>query len=151
MEYYITLKRFKELKIELEHLRKEGRIEISERLKRAKELGDLSENSEYLDAKDAQSKLEFRIFELDNILRNASIIKKKSGNGVVSVGSTVKIKREGSIFSYTIVGSTEAKPEDNLLSNESPLGKAFLNKKTGDMVEIQTPDGIIKCKIIKVE
>lgn len=151
MQYHLTKERLNELKTELERLKKEGRQEIAERLKRAKELGDLSENSEYSDAKDSQAKLEGRIFELDNILRNVSIIKKRAGNEVVHIGSTIEVEKDGKRFIYTIVGSQEAKPEANLLSNESPLGKAFLNKKAGDAVEVQVPRGAAKYKIIKVE
>ncbi|MEE8131695.1 MAG: transcription elongation factor GreA [Candidatus Paceibacterota bacterium] len=150
MKHYLTPERLKELKTELERMKKDARLDIAERLKRAKELGDLSENSEYSDAKDAQARVESRIFELENILRNASIIRKKVGNEVVHIGSTIEVKREGKRFTYTIVGSQEAKPEDSLVSNESPLGKAFLDKRTGDTVEVQTPSGIVKCKIVKI-
>ncbi|HDH31641.1 MAG TPA: transcription elongation factor GreA [Candidatus Wolfebacteria bacterium] len=150
MKHYLTIERLKELKIELERLKKDARLEIAERLKHAKELGDLSENSEYSDAKDTQAKVESRIFELEDILRNTSIIKKKVGQEIVHIGSTIEIKRDGKRFTYTIVGSQEARPEANLVSNESPLGNAFLDKKAGDTVEIQTPNGIVKCEIIKI-
>ncbi len=151
MKYYLTQDRLKELKTELERLKKEARLEIAEKLKRAKEFGDLSENSEYSDAKDAQAKVETRIFELEDILRNAAIIKKIAGNETIHIGSTIEIRRDGKNFMYTIVGSQEAKPEENLVSNESPLGKAFLGKKVGDVVEVQTPGGSVKCKIVKAE
>ncbi|MEK7636029.1 MAG: transcription elongation factor GreA [Patescibacteria group bacterium] len=150
MKYYITKERFEELKTELERLKKEERSEIAERLKRAKEYGDLSENSEYTAAKDEQARLEGQIIELENVLRNSEIIKKTSGKGVIQIGSTIEIKRKDKIFKYTIVGSQEANPESNFISNESPLGRAFLDKKAGDIVKIETPGGTVEYKIMKI-
>ena len=151
MKYYVTKERFDELKAELERLKKEERNEIAERLKRAKEYGDLSENSEYTAAKDEQARLESQIIEMENIIRNSEIIKKTSGKGIVQIGSTIEIKRKDKTFKYTIVGSQEANPESNLISNESPLGRSFLDKKAGDIVKIETPGGIVEYKIIKIE
>jgi transcription elongation factor GreA len=151
MQYHLTKEGLNELKKELEYFKKEGRMEIAERLKRAKEDGDLSENSEYADAKEAQSKLESRIFELEKIIRNAILIKKSAKKDVVSIGSTIEVQKGLKTFRYTIVGSREAKPEANLISNESPLGKAFLGEKIGDIVEINTPSGKAKYKIVKIE
>lgn len=154
MQHHLTKKGLEELKEELEHLKKGGRREIAERLKQAKEYGDLTENSEYSDAKEAQGKLESRIFELEEIIRNAVLIKvpqKNIENIVINIGSTIEIQKGLKIFRYMIVGSREAKPEANLISNESPLGKAFLGKKVGDMVEINTPSGKTKYKIVKIE
>src|SRR3989344_2711971 len=151
MKYYVTKERLEELKTELERLKKDERSEIAERLKRAKEYGDLSENSEYTAAKDEQTRLESQIIELENILRNSEIIKKTSGKEIVQIGSTIEIKRKDKIFKYTIVGSQEANPESNLISNESPLGMAFLDKKAGDIVKIETPGGIVEYKIIKID
>ncbi|PIU98656.1 transcription elongation factor GreA [Candidatus Wolfebacteria bacterium CG03_land_8_20_14_0_80_40_12] len=151
MQYHLTKEGLEELKKELEYLKKEGRIGIAERLKRAKEYGDLSENSEYTDAKEVQSLLEGRIFELEQIIRNVIIIKKSNQKEKVSIGSTVEVEKSKKIFRYTIVGSKEAKPEENLISNESPLGKAFLNKRLGEIVEIETPAGKTKYKIVKIE
>ena len=126
-------------------------MEIAERLKRAKEYGDLSENSEYSDAKEAQAKLETRIFELEDMIRDSVLIKKSSRKDTVGVGSTIEVQKGFRTFKYTIVGSREAKPEENLISNESPLGKAFLGKRVGDSVEINTPGGKMKYKIVKIE
>lgn len=148
---YLSKESLEELKKELESLKKDGRMEIAERLKRAKEYGDLSENSEYTDAKDAQSKLESQIFELEEIIRSAVLIKKNLRKDTVSIGSTVEVQKGVRIFRYTIVGSREAKPEANLISNESPLGEAFLGKKVEDTVEIETPSGKAKYKITKIE
>ncbi len=151
MVHHLTKEGFEELKRELETLKKEGRAEIAEQLRRAKEYGDLSENSEYADAKEAQSKLESRIFELEEIIRNAVLIRKSQQKDVVNVGSTIEVQRGAKNFKYTIVGSREAKPEANLISNESPLGQAFLGKRAGDTVEIETPNGKAKYKILKIE
>jgi transcription elongation factor GreA len=151
MKYYLTKERLEELKTELERLKKDARAEIAERLKHAKEYGDLSENAEYSAAKDAQAQLESRIVELENIVRNATIIRKSEGGDMVRIGSTIVVKKGIKESKYTIVGSQEAKPEMNLISNESPLGKAFLAKKVGDEAEIQTPGGKVKYKIIKIE
>jgi len=151
MKYYVTKERLEELKTELERLKKDERSEIAERLKRAKEYGDLSENSEYTAAKDEQTRLESQIIELENILRNSEIIKKTGGKEIVQIGSTIEIKRKDKIFKYTIVGSQEANPESNLISNESPLGGAFLDRKAGDIVKIETPGGTVEYKIIKIE
>jgi len=151
MQHHLTKEGLEKLRKEIEYLKKEGRREIAERLKRAKEYGDLSENSEYTDAKEAQGKLESRIFELEEIIRNAVLIKKNLQKDIVGVGSTIEVQKGFKTFRYTIVGSREAKPEANLISNESPLGKAFLGRKIGDIVEINTPSGKTKYKIVKIE
>lgn len=148
--YHLTKERLEELKKELETLKKEGRREITERLKRAKEYGDLSENSEYNDAKESQEKLESRIFELEQTVRNAVLIKKTAQKEKVDIGSTIEAQKSGKNLEYTIVGSKEANPETSLISNESPLGKAFLGKKIGDKIEIDTPNGKVIYKIIKI-
>lgn len=148
---YVTKERLEELKAELEKMKKEDRVEIADRLKRAKEYGDLSENSEYIDAKDAQSKLENAIFELEEMLRNVVIIKKTHEGDSVSIGSTLEAQRDGKMYTFTIVGSSEAKPEANLISNESPLGKSFLGKKAGDVVAVTVPSGAtVKYKVVKI-
>ncbi len=151
MTHYISKESLDDLKKELERLKIEGRMEISERLKRAKEYGDLSENSEYSDAKEAQAKLETSIFELEEMVRDAVLIKKSGKKDKVDIGSTIKVQKGFKTFKYTIVGSREAKPEANLISNESPLGGAFLGKKAGESVEINTPGGKIKYKITDIE
>lgn len=151
MEFYITKERYEELRNELEHLKKEGRIEIAERLKRAKEFGDLSENAEYAEAKEAQSKTEGRIIELENILRNSKIIKKSTGRKIVDLGASIAVEKGGEEFKYTIVGSNEANPEKNMISNESPLGKAFVGKKAGDSVDVETPKGKVHYRIVSIE
>lgn len=151
MNYYLSKEKFEEFKTELERLKKDVRKEVAERLKRAKEFGDLSENAEYSEAKDEQARVESRIFELEDILRNSSIIKKTGGKEIVQIGSAIEVKKGSKILKYIIVGSNEANPEINMISNESPLGKAFLGGKKGDVVEIQTPVGKAKYEIIKIE
>ena len=151
MKHYLTNEGLEKLQAELQKLKKEERVDVAEQLKRAKEYGDLSENSEYADAKEAQAKLESRIFELEEIIRGAVLIKKSQQKNVVSVGSTIEVQKGIKTFKYTIVGSREAKPEANLISNESPLGKAFLDKRVGETVEADTPNGKAKYKITGIE
>lgn len=151
MKEYLTKEGLEKLKSDLKKLKKEGRAEVAERLKKAKEYGDLSENSEYADAKDEQARIESHIFKLENMIRNAILIKKSEIKDIVDIGSTIEVLKKGEKFKYTIVGSNEAKPTANLISNESPLGEAFLGKKIGDIVKIETPSGKIEYKIIKIE
>lgn len=148
---YLTKERLEELKEELADLRGRRRIEVGERLRRAKELGDLSENSEYFEAREEQAQLETRIGELEEIVKNAKIIEKSGSTTTVSVGSTVVVQRaDGKEMTFTIVGSNETKPEAGLISNESPLGSAFLGKRTGDSVTVKTPAGQAEYKILSV-
>lgn len=150
-KYYVTKERLEELKEELQDLKIAKRQEVAERLKRAKEFGDLSENSEYSEAREEQSRVETRIFELDELLKRAEIIKKSGASDRVEVGSTVTAKTNGKAVTYTIVGSNEAKPEEGKISNESPIGKAFLGARVGDKVDIRTPRGITSYQITKIE
>lgn len=151
MEYYLTSERLEALKVELNQLKNEKRVEVAERLKRAKELGDLSENAEYAEAKDEQSQVEARIYELEEMVRNAKVITKSVDTDKVRIGSTIEVAKDGQKLKFTIVGSNEARPEANLISNESPLGKAFMNKKAGDGVKVQTPAGEAVYKILSIE
>lgn len=152
-DYYLTIERLEELKKELVALKTIRRREVAERLQRAKELGDLSENAEYAEAREEQNTVESRIFELDDMIKNALIIKHDGiGRGaVVEIGSTVVATRGGKQSRFTIVGSNETKPADGFISNESPLGKVFLGKKTGDRVMVETPGGAVEYTIIKIE
>jgi transcription elongation factor GreA len=132
------------LKDEIEHLSTVKRREVAERIKEAREFGDISENSEYDDAKNEQAMLEARIASLEEKLRSASVIDASElDSNVVRVGSLVSVKDEGSgkSLKYTIVGSTEANPSENRLSNESPVGKGLLGRKKGDTVKVQLPNG----------
>lgn len=148
---YFTKERLEELKKELEFLKTQKRIEIGERLKRAKELGDLSENSEYFEAREEQAQVETQIAELEEMIKHAAIIEKSLSTAVISVGSTVVADRNGQHMKFTIVGSNEAKPEAGLISNESPLGSSFLGKKAGDKVVVHAPSGKIEYSIISIE
>ncbi len=150
-EIYLTKERLEELKNELHELKTKRRQEVAERLKRAKELGDLSENSEYFEAREEQADIENRIFELEEAVKGASIIKKSAGGGTVKIGSTVTAKKDGKEIKYSIVGYNEARPEDGLISNESPIGKALLGKSAGESVTVETPRGKIVYKIVSVE
>ncbi|MDO8515641.1 MAG: transcription elongation factor GreA [bacterium] len=149
--YYLTQERLDELKKELETLKRDRRIEVADQLKRAKEFGDLSENAEYAEAREEQSRIEGRIFELDELLKKAKIITKTSGSDTVEIGSTVKVKKGENILTYTIVGSDESKPEENKISNESPLGRAFLNHRVGDDVSVHTPAGNVMYQVMSIE
>ena len=143
------------LKDEIEHLSTVKRREVAERIKEAREFGDISENSEYDDAKNEQAMLEARIASLEEKLRSASVINASElDSNVVRVGSLVSVKDEGSgkSLKYTIVGSTEANPSENRLSNESPVGKGLLGRKKGDSVKVTLPNGKIReLKITKIE
>src|SRR5439155_9431363 len=138
------------LERELAELRTTGRSEIAERIKYAKDFGDISENAEYDDAKNDQGMLEGRILVLENMLRNAVIIEEGAGNGTVGVGSAVEVKDEFGKQSFTIVGPAEVDVAEGRISMESPVGKALLGHKVGDQVEVQSPGGTRKLKIVKI-
>lgn len=149
---YLSQERYDELKRELEDLRITSRAEIAEQLKHAKEYGDLSENAEYAEAREEQSRIESRISELDEMLKSAVIIQKGTGGDVVSIGSTVTIKRgDGQMIQYTIVGSNETNPAERKISNESPLGRAFLGRRPGENIKVETPSGATEYTITKIE
>lgn len=150
-KHYLTSGRLEDLKKELNELKTTRRIEVADRLKRAKELGDLSENSEYVEAREEQSLVEARIFELEDMLKNAVVITKDGSGKNVQVGSTVVVERDGQSLTFLIVGSNESKPEAGFISNESPLGRSFLNRKAGEKVTIVTPKGEVVYKIVSVE
>jgi transcription elongation factor GreA len=155
----LTPEGLEKLKQEIEYLSTEKRREVAERIKEAREFGDISENSEYDDAKNEQAMLEARIASLEEKLRSASVIDAKDlSNDVVRVGSVVNVKvnvkdeTSGKSLQYTIVGSTEANPGENKLSNESPVGKALLGNKRNDVVNVQLPSGKArKLKITKID
>jgi transcription elongation factor GreA len=148
---YLTQERLDELKQELDSLKSSKRMEVAQRLKQAKEYGDLSENSEYAEAREEQANVEGRIFELEELLKNVEIIAKHSGGTTIAVGATIVVKKGDKTATYNIVGSYEANPLEGKISDESPLGKAFLGKKTGDVVNVTTPGGTVKYEILKIE
>ena len=151
----LTPEGLENLKKEIETLSTDKRREVAERIKEAREFGDISENSEYDDAKNEQAMLEARIASLEDKLRSASVIDSSElDNDIVRVGSLVHVKDDssGKSMKYTIVGSTESNPSENRLSNESPVGKALVGKKRNDDVSVQLPNGKArKLKITKIE
>jgi transcription elongation factor GreA len=151
----LTPQGLEDLKEKIEYLSSERRREVAERIKEAREFGDISENSEYDDAKNEQAMLERQIAELEDKLRSAQVIDETAvTNEVVSVGVTVHVKDQKTDKSvkYKIVGSAEANPSENKLSNESPVGKALLGKKRGELVSVPVPRGPArKLKITKIE
>src|SRR5271170_3907531 len=148
---YLTKERLEELKAELDALKNTKRNEVAQRLKTAKEYGDLSENSEYVEAREEQASVEGRIFELEELMKEAVTIKTGEGGDIVAVGSVVTVKKGEKTMTYTIVGSYEAKPEEGRISDESPLGKAFLKHKVGDSIKIATPGGGVSYDVMKIE
>ena len=149
--HYLSKERLEELTQELDGLKKTRRVEVAERLKRAKDFGDLSENAEYAEAREEQAAVETRIFELEEMLKKVEIIKKTEGGDTVHVGSTVTSKKGDKVMKYTIVGAYEAKPEDGKISDESPLGRAFMKHKVGERVNVTTPGGAVAYEILKIE
>ncbi len=151
MDYYVTPERLEELKVELQELKTKKRIEVAKRLKRAKELGDLSENSEYIEAREEQALVERRIYEVEGMVKNASLIVKPAKNtATVQIGSTIEVEREGKTQKFTIVGSSETRPEAGLISNESPLGRSFLGREAGEHVTVKVPKGETVYTIVKI-
>ncbi|KKS37476.1 MAG: transcription elongation factor GreA [Candidatus Sungbacteria bacterium RIFCSPLOWO2_12_FULL_41_11] len=141
MADYISPEGLEKLKEELNKFKTEERQAIAARLESAKALGDLSENAEYQEAKEAQSLNEARIVELEEMLKDIIVIKKPVGTDFVQIGSQVVTERDGNEEIYTIVGSEEADPVSGKISNESPMGKSFLGKRRGETVEVKTPGG----------
>lgn len=147
----ITKDGLKKLKEELDLLKSTKRKELIERIQRAKELGDLSENADYADAKEEQSFVEGRIQELENLLAKAIVVENNNGNKqMINIGSKIKLTTKNSIVEYTITGFNEADPLKGKISNESPLGRELIGKKLGDEIEITTPKGKIQYKILEI-
>ena len=152
-EFFLTSEGYLELETELNYLKTDKRNEVLNSLKEARALGDLSENAEYDSAREEQGKLEARIKEVEYILEHATIIDDaQTEKDKVTIGSTVSLQYDGDdeIEEYRIVGSQEADPFNNKISNESPIAMAILGKKVGDMAEVDSPNGTYKVKIVKV-
>jgi len=147
---YVSAEGLEKLKQEVSDLKTKKRKEIAVRLEHAKTLGDLSENAEYQEAKEEQSLVESQIAELEEIIRNAVLIAKTHSTDRVSIGSTVRVSSSHGEETYTIVGSEEANPREGKISNESPLGKTFLEHKKGDSVEVKTPGGVVTYSILEI-
>lgn len=153
-EVVLTSEGLKKLEDELEYLRGQKRREIAERIKQALSFGDLSENSEYDEAKNEQAQVEVRIVQLEKILKNAKIIDENEvTTDVVSVGSIVKLFHKGleEEVEYLIVGSTEADPDNFKISNESPVGAALIGRKVGEVVDIEVPIGVVSYEIREIK
>lgn len=148
---YLTQEGLDKLKKELEYLKKEGRIEVAEELKEAISFGDLSENAAYDEAKDNQAAIEGKILDLERLISSAIVIKDSENKGWVQIGSYVTIKQGNDEERYHVVGEEEANPMQGMISFKSPLGSALMNKPKGAEVEIKTPKGSLKYKILKIE
>ena len=148
---YFSKEGLAKLKKELESLKTKKRKEIAGRLEYAKSLGDLSENSEYQEAKESQIMNEAKIAELEDMLRRAVVVEHSASLGQVDIGSQVTVEDAlGKRLNFTIVGANEASPAENKISNESPLGKALLNHKKGETVSAHTPKGVLEYKIVDI-
>ena len=153
-EVILTPEGFEKLKQEIEQLSTVKRREVAERIRIAREFGDIAENAEYDDAKNEQMLLEHRIATLEERLRDARVISKKDiAKDVVSIGSKVKLRDVAAkeTVEYHIVGSAESNPAEHKLSNESPVGKAIIGHKKGETVEVSTPRGALKFKILEIK
>lgn len=152
----VTKEGLKQLQDELTQLKTVNRKEVAERLKEAISYGDLSENSEYQEAKNEQAFVEGRILELEQMIKSAKIIAEKKADTKakeIQIGTTITVRNKtesSDEVEYTIVGSTEANPQERKISNESPVGRAFLGKRKGDTVDVHTPAGNFKYEILKV-
>ncbi len=147
----VTAEGFQKLKDELAYLQSTRRHEIAERLKEAISYGDLSENSEYQEAKEEQAFLEGNIFELEKTIKTVQVAKDDNRKSVVHLGTSCVVKPEGEDqFSMSLVGATEASPFENKFSNESPIGKAIFGAKKGDIVDVETPKGVVKYEVISL-
>ena len=151
-EIFLTSEGYLELENELHYLKTVKRAEVTQTLKEARALGDLSENSEYDQAREDQANLEKRIMEIEYSLEHATVIDEKESNGKVGIGSQVELQYEDDddTESYKIVGSQEADPFNNKISNESPIAAAIMGKKVGDTVEVSSPDGVYSVKIVAI-
>lgn len=152
-QVFLTAEGLEKIEAELDELKSVRRKEIAERIKVALSFGDISENSEYDQAKNEQAQLEERIAKLEMMLRNAKLIEEDSiTTDVVSIGSKVMVKdlEYDEEMEYLIVGSAEADPYNGKISNESPLGNALLGGKLGDVLDVQVPDGVINYEIVNI-
>lgn len=150
--YKLTKERLQELRDELDYLKNVREKEVADLIKEARSFGDLSENSEYDEAKNEQAEVERHIAELEDILENIEIIKSTGKKNKINVGSTVKVydvEFDEEVI-YTIVGSTESDPMENKVSDESPIGKALIGAKPGDEVAAETPGGTVQMKVLEI-
>lgn len=151
IEFKMTSAGLEELKKELEELKTTGRDDIAEKIRIARSYGDLSENSEYDEAKSEQAKIEARINELEYQIQNA-VIQDVTDRDAVNLGSVVTIKNreDGSLATYKIVGFAQSNPAEGLISDESPIGKALIGAKKGENVDVEAPIGVLKFEIVEI-
>jgi transcription elongation factor GreA len=152
-ELVLTAGGLKKIQEELEHLRTVSRKAVADRIRDSKEFGELSENNEYEEAKNEQAFVEGRIIELKRILQNAHIVQEDEiPTDFVGIGSKVTVKdmETKDEWEFTLVGSVEADPTEDRISNESPVGEALVDKKVGSVITVQVPEGLVKYKIIKI-
>lgn len=150
MPTYLSTEAREEMKKELEWRKKTERREIAEKILHAKEMGDLSENFEYQTAKEEQALNETRIVELEDILSDVVIVEDATGAKEIGLGTTFIVETEGKKKTFSLVGSNEANPLEGKISNESPIGLAFLGAKPGEMIEFQAPSGTVSYKIVEI-
>ncbi len=152
-EIFFTPEGLKKTEEELEYLKTVRRREVAERIKTALGYGDLSENAEYDQAKNEQAQVEEKIAKLENMIRNSIVIDEENKDkDVVNIGSVVKVKEVGTNNeeTYSIVGSAETDPLEGKISNESPVGRALLGKKVGEIADVEIPDGVLKLEIVSI-
>lgn len=147
---YVSAEGLQKMKDELHYLKTVKRREVAARIEAAKELGDLRENADYTEAKDQLAFTEGRIIELEDMSHRAVVIEATGASDSVMIGSTVKVKFDDKEKVLTIVGSQEADPVNGKISNESPLGMAFLGRKVGEVVEVKVPAGLVKYSIVSI-
>lgn len=151
-EIYMTAEGKKQLEERLRELKVNGRAEMAEKIRVAREFGDLSENAEYDIAKEEQAKMEAEILDIEAKLSNVQIIDEKVKGDRIDVGSKVEIKSaDGTVYAYTIVGTHESNPMEGRISNESPIGRAIIGKRKGDEVTVVAPAGELKYKIVNIK
>ncbi|NQV89939.1 transcription elongation factor GreA [Candidatus Uhrbacteria bacterium] len=151
MPTYLSAEALEEMKKELEYRKKIERMEISEKILHAKEMGDLSENFEYQTAKEEQAVNETRIFELEAMLHDIVVVVEEIGAVEIGLGTTFIVETEGVKKTFSLVGSSEVNPLEGKISNESPIGVAFLGAKSGDEVTFNAPSGVIKYRILELK
>lgn len=148
--HYVSAESLETLKQEREKLKNVTIPEIAKRIDEAKQQGDLSENAEYTQAREDMSWAQSRLIELDQIINNSQVIEHKA-TGIISVGSKITVKVNGQTKEYIIVGPQEINPAKGYISNESPLGEAFIGHKIGDKVEVNVPSGIVEYEVLTLE
>ncbi len=150
-EIILTKEGLEKVKKELSEFKDVKRPYVRDRIKKAKEFGDLSENAEYEDARNEQSFIEGRIQELEDMLKNAKVIEGKKDTSAVSIGDVVTIDCEGEKSTYELVGATESDPSQGKISVESPIGRSLLGKGKGHKIKTQTPGGEVECVILEIK